>query len=146
MKLRYFAVALLLGSLMRILSAQPTLLRSLSAIHTLTNEQASHHLPVVFEATVTYFRSYERTLFVQDGDTAIYVQANTPLKLFPGDRIRVQGTTHESFRPFVLSSDIKLLGHGSLPPAVPVTFKDLSYSRYDCRLVTVRALYAPPTC
>ena len=49
-------------------------LTSLRAIHALTNAQASHQLPVSFEATVTYYRGYERTLFVQDGDVAIYVK------------------------------------------------------------------------
>ena len=43
-------------------------LTSLRAIHALSNAQASHQLPVSFEATVTYYRGYERTLFVQDGD------------------------------------------------------------------------------
>ena len=44
-------------------------LTSLRAIHALSNAQASHQLPVSFEATVTYYRDYERTLFVQDGDS-----------------------------------------------------------------------------
>ena len=140
MKIRLLAVALLLGMALGVLSAQPARFLSLSAIHTLTNEQASRHLPVEFQATITYYRPYERTMFVQDGDTAIYVQAPTALKVVPGDRILVRGTTHESFRPFVLSSDIKLLGHGPMPHAVPATFKDLIQARYDCRLVSVRAL------
>src|SRR5258708_4525948 len=119
MKIRLLAVALLLGMALGVLSAQPAQFTSLSAIHALTNEQASQHLPVEFQATITYYRPYERTMFVQDGDTAIYVQAPTALKLAPGDRILVRGTTHESFRPFVLSSDIKLLGRGPMPQAVP---------------------------
>ena len=62
-------------------------LTSLTAIHALTNAQAAEHNPVAFEAPVTYYRDYERTLFVQDGDTAIFVLATTGLKLMPGDRI-----------------------------------------------------------
>jgi hypothetical protein len=91
---------------------------TIAAIHVLSNTQASQHLPVKFEATVTYHRGYERTLFVQDGETAIYVQDPTGGKLALGDRVLVQGTTHESFRPFVLASNIKLLGHGQMPKAV----------------------------
>src|ERR1700674_5359704 len=140
MRIRLFEVALFLGSISAVLSAQSPQSTTLGAIHTLTNEQASQHLPVEFQATVTYFRSYERTMFVQDGDVAIYVQTNTPLKLVPGDRILIKGTTRESFNPFVLASEIKILGHGNLPKPVVATFKDLSHSRYDCRLVTVRAL------
>src|SRR5258708_1170908 len=140
MRIRLFEVALFAGSVSTVLSAQSPQFTTLSAIHTLTNEQASQHLPVEFQATVTYFRSNERTMFVQDGDVAIYVQANTSLKFVPGDRILITGTTRESFRPYVLSSQLKLLGHGPLPKPVVASFKDLSYSRYDCRLVTVRAV------
>ena len=139
MKLRVLAVALLTGLLTGALSAQPPQLTSLRAIHALTNEQASAHLPVEFPATVTYFRPYERTMFVQDGDVAIYVQAAMSMKLVPGDRILIRGTTRESFRPFVMASEIKLIGHTALPPAATASFKDLSHSRYDCRLVTIRA-------
>jgi diguanylate cyclase (GGDEF)-like protein len=114
-------------------------LTSLRAIHALSNEQASHSLPVAFEATVSYFRGYERTLFVQDGDVAIFVLATTNGKLVPGDRILVKGTTHESFRPFIVSSDITLLGHGPAPTPVLAGFNDLIHAQLDCRLVTVRA-------
>ncbi len=114
-------------------------IKTLAAIHVLSNTEAQQHLPVKFEATVTYHRGYERTLFVQDGDTAIYVQTATRMKLALGDRILIEGTTRESFRPFVMASDIKVLGHGELPRAVSADFDDLIHARYDCRLVTVRA-------
>ncbi len=114
-------------------------LNSLRAIHTLTNAEASHQLPVSFEATVTYYRGYERTLFVQDGDAAIYVQPSNPIALVPGDRVLIKGTTHESFRPFVSASSITVLGHGALPKAVAATFEELIRAQFDCRLVAVRA-------
>src|SRR5580704_14176841 len=63
-------------------SEQP--LTSLQAIHELSNSQASHQSPVAFEATVTYYRGYERTLFVQDGDLAIYVQPKVQAQLSEG--------------------------------------------------------------
>ena len=58
-----------------------TALTTLAAVHALTNQQADRRLPASFEATVTYFRDYEKTLFVQDGDAAIYVNATTDLPL-----------------------------------------------------------------
>src|ERR1700739_2837550 len=85
-------------------SFQP--LTTLRAIHLLSNTQASHQLPVSFEATVTYYRPYERTMFVQDGDVAIYVQANLQTQVSVGDRVLIKGTTHESFRPFVSDTSI----------------------------------------
>jgi len=114
-------------------------LTSLRTIHALSNAQASHQLPVSFEATVTYYRGYERTLFVQDGDQAIYVQPKVKSQLSIGDRVLIKGTTHESFRPFVAATSITVVGHGSLPTPVPATFDQLIRAEFDCRLVTVRA-------
>jgi diguanylate cyclase (GGDEF)-like protein len=135
-----FAVAVVLGCSAVILPAETNSLTSLAAIHRLTNAEASKHLPVEFEATVTYYRDYERTLFVQDGDAAIYIRAATGLKLRPGDRVQVRGTTDQSFRPIIGNSTIERLGHGEMPKAVSADFRDLMQARFDCRLVTVRAL------
>lgn len=133
-------VAIILGWSGAALWAGPPTLTTLSAVHELSNDQAAQHLRVDFEATVTYFRGYERTLFVQDGDIAIYVQATTQLQLAPGDRVRVEGITHESFHPFVQSSSITRLSHDLLPQPVRASFDDLIQARYDCRLVTVRGV------
>lgn len=130
------AVALLLG--LGALAHAQTPLKSLEAIHALTNAEAAPHLPVDFEATVTYFRDYERTLFVQDGDTAVYVQPAADYKLDPGDRVRIQGVTEKSFRPFINNAKVTFLHHGPLPRPLPVTFDDLVHVRDDCMYVTLR--------
>ena len=117
----------------------PAPLTDLHAIHQLTNAEASHALPVVFEATVTYFRPYERTMFVQDGDVAIYVQSATDVNVVAGDRILIKGTTQPSFRPFVLSSEITFLRHGALPKPVAANYEQLIRAQVDCMLVTVHA-------
>lgn len=116
----------------------PAPLTSLTAIKKLSNAQASKQLPVSFEATVTYFRGYERTLFVQDGDDAIFVLTTTPLKLAPGDRILIQGTTKESFRPIIVSSGLTLIRHGAPPHPISAGFFPLIQAKVDCRYVTVR--------
>lgn len=122
-------------------SQTPAALTNLRAIHTLSNEQASHHLPVAFEATVIYFRASERTLFVQDGDSAVYiVPPSGEMRLQPGDRILIKGATRESFRPYIASTSITLLRHEALPKAVRASFDDMIHARYDCRLVTVRGV------
>jgi diguanylate cyclase (GGDEF)-like protein len=113
---------------------------TLLAAAKLTNAQASLHLPVAFEATVTYYRPYDKDLFVQDGNVAIYVHATTSLKLAPGDRVLVRGTTHESFRPYVNSRDITLVGHSALPKPIQPTFEQMIRAEADCKLVTVHAL------
>lgn len=139
MKTRIPAAATILGWAAVAWAAAPAPLTSLRAIHSVGNAEASHMLPVDFEATVTYFRPYERTMFVQDGNVAIYVQATTGAKLVPGDRILIRGTTQPSFRPFVLSDNIVFLHHGEVPEPVPSTFDELIRAERDCLLVKVRA-------
>ena len=144
MKKWIIVVALSAGSFMIGLAAQTTpstqaaTLTDLRAIHQLTNSQAAESHPVDFEATVTFYRSYEATLFVQDGDTAIYVQPSKVYNLVPGDRIRVRGITRNSFRPFVDAATLTILRHGPVVAATPATYEDLIHARDDCRLVAVR--------
>ena len=137
-----FPVAILLATVPAASAASPapSPAITLHAAATLSNAQAIQHLPAAFEATVTYYRSYDKDLFVQDGNDAIYVHATTNLKLTPGDRILVRGTTHESFRPYVNSSDITLIGHVALPKPIQPTFEQMIHAETDCKLVTLRAL------
>jgi diguanylate cyclase (GGDEF)-like protein len=138
MKRSILAVAMWVGCGSGLMPAQ-NVLTSLPMIHRLTNAQAAAHTAVEFEATVTYYRDYERTLFVQDGDTAIFVLATTGLKLMPGDRVIVRGHMDSSFRPIVVSNEIRRLSHVSMPPAPRAGYDDLIQALYDSRLVTVRA-------
>jgi diguanylate cyclase (GGDEF)-like protein len=133
-------VAIVLGSACAAWAAAPAPLTSLHAVHALSNQQASLHGPVAFEATVTYFRGYQGTLFVQEGDDAIfaYVQPAFNVKLRRGDRVLVKGTTRESFRPYIVADSIQIIGRAPLPTPVRASFSQLSHSLYDCRLVTIR--------
>jgi diguanylate cyclase (GGDEF)-like protein len=134
------AFAVLLGWLPAVWAAAPTPLTSLHAIQSSAEVQSGKEMPAAFLATVLYFRSYERTLFVQDGDDAMFIMATTDAKLLPGDRIFIRGTTSGSFRPIVFSSDITILQHGELPAAKPATFDELINARWDCRLVSIRGV------
>ncbi|MGO8935422.1 MAG: diguanylate cyclase domain-containing protein [Terracidiphilus sp.] len=121
--------------------AQPSAqISTLLAAASLTNGQASRHSPVSFEATVTYYRPYERNLFVQDGDSAIYLHPAAMYRLIPGDRVRVRGTMHESFRPYVENAQIALLAHGSLPTPRHPDYSQMLHAETDCKLVALRAL------
>jgi diguanylate cyclase (GGDEF)-like protein len=120
--------------------AQPAPLTTLRAVAALSNVEAAKSIPVVFEATVTYFSAQRNVLFVQDGQTGVYVQSSSALSLVPGDRVLVKGVTDASFRPYVNLSNLSLLGHGNLPKPVDVTFDDLINARYDSVLVTAKGV------
>ncbi len=113
----------------------PRVLHSVKEVRMLSHADAARGLPVEFEATVTYYRSYEKALFVQDGAWGVYVIPATPQNLAPGDRVLVRGVTEDSFNPIVDSGDLKLLGHGMLPEPVTATFAPLMRAIYDCRWI-----------
>jgi len=142
MKRLIAALIIVLGGAIAACAEEPETLRSLRDINPLTNAEASHLVPVDFEATVTYYRDYEKTMFVQDGGVAIYVQPTTTNigAFVPGDRVRVEGATEPSFRPFVLAKRITLLRHGSLPAAIPADHDQLIKAEHDCMLVKVRGV------
>ncbi len=114
-------------------------LKTLRAVHSLTNAEAKSALPVDFEGTVTYYDSAGKDLFVQDGDLAMYVFAEPGGSMVPGDRIRVQGKTDSDFRPDVIASRLTLISHGSPPAPAHPTFIQLIRTEFDCVRVTIRA-------
>jgi diguanylate cyclase (GGDEF)-like protein len=140
MKRSISVLAIILGFTSVVLAAEPGALTTLRAIHALTNDEASRALPVAFEATVTYFRSYEEVLFVQDDGVAVYVEATSNPKLAPGDRVLVRGKTHNSYRPEIFADSVTFLRHGELPKPVPATFDQLIRGQLDCAFVTVRGV------
>ena len=119
-------------------SAETKPLTSLRSIHALSNEEASQGLQVAFEGVVTYYKPGDIDLFVQDGDTAVYVESSSNAKLELGDRVLVLGKTRASFRPEIKADNVIFLRHGVPPPAVNADFKRLIRAELDCRRATVR--------
>ena len=142
MKKLIAAFVFMLGFFPTACPAQPAPLTTLRAIHALSNAEASHALPVVFEATVTYYRKSHSALFVQDGGAGIYVgpTPDSPATLMPGDRVVVRGKTASSFRPIVMAENVALLHHGQLPKPVPATYDELNHNLFDAMLVTVHGV------
>jgi diguanylate cyclase (GGDEF)-like protein len=132
--------ALLLAILCITTSAASEPIRTLREFRQLTNADAAKSLPVSIPATVTYFRQYEKTLFVQDGNFATYVSATTPLNLAPGDRILIKGHAEPSFKPIVVSNEIKRIGRADLPTPIAASYRDLLREDLDGRYVTVRGV------
>jgi diguanylate cyclase (GGDEF)-like protein len=134
------AVAVVLASVAAAGAAPPPPLTTLDSVRRLSNAEAAKGIPVAVQATVTYFRSYRRNMFVQDGSTGVFVKATTSVKLVPGDRVLIKGVTHEGYLPYVVSSDITLLGHGALPRPIRAKYEDLIGPRDDSEMVTVHGV------
>jgi len=133
-------VAIIFGLACAALTAEPTPLATLKAIHALTNADAGKHLPVEFEATVSYFRGYENLMFVEDEGLPIYVRIASNLALASGDRVLIRGTTQGSFRPIVIADSVTLVRHGTPPTPEPATFEELIRAQHDSMRVTVHAV------
>ncbi|MGA2653383.1 MAG: GGDEF domain-containing protein [Terracidiphilus sp.] len=121
-------------------AAGPAPSTSLHAVRALSNAEAAQKLPVAFQATVTYYRSYEHNLFVQDGADAIFVYSQDALKIAAGDRVLIEGTTLPSFRPIIVSSKITRLGQGTMPLPLPSRIEELTTGDHDCQVVSVRGV------
>jgi diguanylate cyclase (GGDEF)-like protein len=133
-------VAVVLGLASAGWAAPAATLTPLRQIAALSNAQAANSPPVAFEATVSYFPGYQRILFVQDGDAAIFVVAPEDARLHAGDRVLVRGAVVPSFRPIVIPDSVTVLGHGALPKAIPTNFDELIRAKYDSLRVSVHGV------
>lgn len=121
-------------------AASPAPLTTLESIHRLSNAEAAEGIPVSVQATVTYFRPYRKNMFVQNGTTGVFVKATTNLKLVPGDRVLIKGVTHLGYLPYVISSDLTLLGHSAVPKPIAANYEDLIGPGHDSALVTAHGV------
>ena len=133
---RIFSAALLITALSA--RSQTLPIRTLSAIHALTNEEANRALPVSFEGVVTYYVKGNVDLFVQDGRAAIYVETTSKQTLAPGDRVLITGTTRASFRPEVKAEQVIFRGRSSLPAPAPAQFRQLIRAELDCQRARIQ--------
>jgi diguanylate cyclase (GGDEF)-like protein len=118
----------------------PAPLTTLSAVHRLSNAEAHKGLPVAFEATVTYYRDSDTDLFVQDGNTAIYVDFKPDAELVPGDRVLVIGKTQDSFRPIIEPDSVVVVHRGALIAPVAASFESLIRAELDCKRIRIRGV------
>ncbi len=135
---RVLSLAMVAASSALALAAPPDTITSLAALHSLTNDEAAKSIPAAFEATVTYHIKGSVGLFVQDGGSAIYIDAPKDVTLTPGDRVLVRGKTHASFRPDIVAESVTVIGHGAAPAPVPASYRRLVHADFDCMRVTVR--------
>ncbi len=119
-------------------TAVPSVVTSMQSLQTIDNLHASLGIPVALEATVIYSRGYQRLLFVQDHNFAIFVDPPSTAAYAPGERIRILGTTAPSFKPNLVAKSIRVISPGKAPDPVQVRFNQLLEPSLDARLVRVR--------
>jgi diguanylate cyclase (GGDEF)-like protein len=137
---RLLVGAAISSSLISAQATAPAPLTNLESIHKLTNAEAAKSLPVDFKATVTYSNAFQGDLFVQDGSAGIYIWQSIANHLAPGDLVSIKGVTAPSFRPYVMASQVTLLGRSKLPQPKPVKFDNLIRAQFDSVLVTTRGI------
>ena len=140
MKRWIIACAAILGWAQAFAASAPQSLTTLTAIHSMTGDQAAQSLPVSFEGTVTYYNKNDIDMFVQDGELGIYVQTVMGAGFALGDRVLVRGHTRESFRTDIISDSVTVLHHGTLPKPLDADFDRMISSEFDCMRVSVRAV------
>lgn len=101
---------------------------------------AEQRLPVRLHATVTGFNP--SAAFIQDETGGTFLNFRTvPHGFTIGDVVDVEGVTYPGrFFPGVQSPRVRVIGHGELPPVVPVTFDDLLSARRHYERVAVTGI------
>jgi len=104
-------------------------LTTLHAVRTLSNEDAAQNPFVSFEATVVYYDNVIHNLNLQEGSDGLFARTSEDLTLVPGDRVRVEGRMMPSFLPYLETTRVEVLHHGTLPEPHRVGFDDLVRTR-----------------
>jgi diguanylate cyclase (GGDEF)-like protein len=113
----------------------PATLTRVQQVVALNNTEAAKSIPVQLEATVTYVLPTGHNFFVQDGGFGSYVLFDSDIGLLPGDRVAITGVTEASFRPEIVSRQVRFVAHGTLPAPKPAKFEDLIDARLDSQFV-----------
>jgi len=124
------------------LLAQPTdvseVITNALQLRHLAPTNAAKRVPVHLRAVVTAV-DWQRTVFIQDETGGTFFSARPAgFTLNPGERIELRGVTYAGlFVPGINTSNVQLLVHTELPPAVPATYDDLLSGRYHYQRVEV---------
>lgn len=121
---------------------QLSVLTSLKQVSELPRDQARLEYPLRIKGVITYWRSEQRLLFVQDGDYGVYVGVMSQLpKLKVGQLVEVSGVTKPGgVLTMVSPARITVLGDGTMPPAPPMSYQAGMAGLFDSRRVTVEGV------
>ncbi|WP_308988557.1 sensor histidine kinase [Roseibacillus persicicus] len=115
-------------------------IRSISAVRSLTVEEANQRRPVRIEVQVMKFGIEREGFFAFDGKAGIYISLSSRLRtrveLDQGDRLLVHGVTNKgNFLPHIDATEIRKLGREPLPEPLVADRKVLDDPRTDCQWV-----------
>lgn len=119
--------------------AEQRIINSAAELRRLTPEEAGRYFPVKLRGVVTFFDEGVFYRFIQDETAGIYFRGlSNTVKLEPGQIVELEGFAGPGeYAPIVEARNVRVIGKGSLPPAKPSTFEELSTGQEDSQFVEV---------
>ena len=115
-----------------IAQANSEVIENAAQIRILPPAEAAKGLPVHLKGVVTYYDAAAPDLFVQDATAGIYVACDGPAPIKRGQEVEITGVTGEGdFVPVVVHPQIHVVGPGSLPQPIQLSFEELLAGRGD---------------
>ncbi len=121
-------------------------LQTVREIRALTQEQVSKHPAVSLHGIITYSEPDWYLTFFADETGGIYLGTTTSSRFAPGDRVQVTGVAAAGRSAAIVTGtdqpqpQIRVLEHGSLPPAKDASPEHLANAIYDAEWITVRGV------
>jgi diguanylate cyclase (GGDEF)-like protein len=137
----YAGVLLLLlaGAAAQERSAPPAI-TGIAAVRALSPAEAAKDLRVRVTGIVTFVNPGPNELFIQSDSGWIYVQMDKAYALSPGAQVVVEGTESPSYNNQINSTSIRVIGQGSLPEPVLLSYSQAVQRENDCRYVTLEGI------
>ncbi len=112
--------------------ARQAVLEHAAQIRDLSPTEAAKGLPVHLKGVVTYYDAAAPDLFVQDKSAGIYIACDAPVPVERGQEVELTGVTGPGdFVPVVAHPQIRVVGPGTLPNPIQLTFDELLTGRGD---------------
>ncbi len=116
-------------------------LTRVSQIRALTVDQARSSLPVALEGVVTAKSDYGSAFFLQDSSAGISIECTDDVELRVGDRVQIEGVSGPGlFAPVVQANKVRVIGHGPVPAAKGMTYRDIAKGAQDSQWIEVEGI------
>lgn len=122
-------------------------IKDVASILALPRAVASSNVPVKIQGVITCFQRRTQLCFVQDASAGIYVYGIDPkVDLAPGSQVEITGVTDAGrYSPIIKDISIRLLGQTNLPPARPITVRELQAGTEDAQWIQMRGVVLQAT-